>query len=259
MNARKQIDADLLSLPEQLDLADAVFYESSGASGDRTLYVEGDGAAYLKIAPAGSLERAARMQAYFHQKGLSSEVLAYFSLDRDYLLTAAIDGEDGTTNRYLAQPERLSRVFGEALRALHETKASDCPAKKRMEAYLADAGKARFDQNHLDRVRDFIGAADADKAGEEIVKKRDLLANDTLIHGDYCLPNIMIRRWKFTGFIDVADGGLGDAHYDLAWGLWTLAYNLKTPDYGKTFLKAYGEEKIDMPRLRICGLLAAME
>lgn len=80
-----------------------------------------------------------------------------------------------------------------------------------------------------------------------------------LIHGDYCLPNIILNNWAFEGFIDVADGGLGDRHYDLAWGLWTLNRNLKSSKYGQRFLDAYGKDCIDKDRLRICGLLAAME
>lgn len=259
MNNRKEIDAALLALPEELLLAGVRFYESSGASGARTLYIDAFGGAYLKIAPPGSLKKAACMQAYFHQKGLSSEVLAYHSLDRDYLLTAPLRGEDGTTNRYLAQPERLARLFGESLRALHSVDAADCPVQNRLEGFLADLKNARFDQKHLDILREAIGAACESKAADEIEKKRHLIKNDALIHGDYCLPNIMISNWSLSGFIDVADGGLGDSHYDLVWGLWTLAYNLKTAGYGKIFLQAYGEELIDRDRLRVCGLLSAME
>jgi kanamycin kinase len=52
---------------------------------------------------------------------------------------------------------------------------------------------------------------------------------------------------------------MGDRHYDLAWGLWTVKRNLKSSKYGHRFLDAYGRDCIDKDRLRICGLLAAME
>ena len=37
------------------------------------------------------------------------------------------------------------------------------------------------------------------------------------------------------------------------------SYNLRTPVYGAVFLDAYGRNRIDGGRLRVCGLLAAME
>ena len=68
----------------------------------------------------------------------------------------------------------------------------------------------------------------------------------------------MLNNWKFEGFIDLEESGLGDRHYDLAWGLWSLAHNLKSTKYGQRFLDAYGMGKVDKDRLRLCGLLAAL-
>lgn len=170
-----------------------------------------------------------------------------------------VRGENGTSNRYISEPERLSEVFGQSLRLLHEVDASDCPIRDRMSPLLNMVGNTPFRQSHLNDISEFIGKASADDAANEIKKSSGLLKNDVLIHGDYCLPNIILNNWALAGFIDVADGGLGDRHYDLAWGLWSLNYNLKTPKYGHRFLDAYGRGSIDKDRLRICGLLAALE
>jgi aminoglycoside phosphotransferase len=60
-----------------------------------------------------------------------------------------------------------------------------------------------------------------------------------LIHGDYCLPNVLVRDGELSGLVDVGGSGLGNPEDDLAAGVWTLQYN-----YGKglarTFLDAYG-------------------
>ena len=82
------------------------------------------------------------------------------------------------------------------------------------------------------------------------------LKNDTLLHGDYCLPNILLDNWRFSGFIDLDSGGIGDRHVDLFWGIWTLFFNLKTNAYRDRFLDAYGRDRVDEEILR---LIAAIE
>jgi kanamycin kinase len=60
-----------------------------------------------------------------------------------------------------------------------------------------------------------------------------------LVHGDYCLPNVLVDQGRFTAVVDVGLTGLGSPETDLAAGVWTLQYN-----YGKglarDFLDAYG-------------------
>lgn len=261
MEKIEQIDIDTLALPDELDkwIGNAPIFESSGESGARTVYIDRDGGAYLKISACGTLLRSSQLQTYFSKYKLSSPVIRYLSTDRDYLMTAPIKGDDGLSKRYLAEPERLSEVFGQSLRLLHEVDAADCPINDRMSELTHMAGTSSFLQTHLDHIADYIGIANADTSLEEIAASSGLLKNDALIHGDYCLPNIILNNWGFEGFIDVADGGLGDRHYDLAWGLWTLNRNLNSSKYGQRFLDAYGRDCIDKDRLRICGLLAAME
>ena len=83
-----------------------------------------------------------------------------------------------------------------------------------------------------------------------------MLKCDTLLHGDYCLPNIMLTDWQFSGFIDVGNGGVGDRHVDLFWGTWTLNFNLKTDRYRDRFLDAYGRDVIEPGMM---DLIAACE
>jgi len=77
-----------------------------------------------------------------------------------------------------------------------------------------------------------------------------------VLQGDYCLPNILLRDFRLEGFVDLGTGGVGDRHYDLFWGIWTLAYNLKTDRYKDVFLDAYGRQELDPERLELSRLLA---
>jgi kanamycin kinase len=61
---------------------------------------------------------------------------------------------------------------------------------------------------------------------------------------------------KLTGFVDLGSGGVGDRHYDVFWGIWTLEYNLKTDIYKDAFLDAYGRQDFAPDRLELCRLLA---
>jgi aminoglycoside phosphotransferase len=67
------------------------------------------------------------------------------------------------------------------------------------------------------------------------VRKR----GNVLVHGDFCLPNVLVIDCKLTGLIDVGQTGLGDPRQDLAAGVWSLQYNFG-PGHGREFLDAYG-------------------
>lgn len=76
------------------------------------------------------------------------------------------------------------------------------------------------------------------------------ISDGVLIHGDYCLPNVMLDDWRLSGFVDVGDARVGDRHVDLYWGMWSLAYNLHTDRYGDRFLDAYGRGDVDPEMLQ---------
>jgi aminoglycoside phosphotransferase len=67
----------------------------------------------------------------------------------------------------------------------------------------------------------------------------DSAPGNVLIHGDYCLPNVLVEQGRLVGLVDVGRAGLGDPRDDLAAGLWTLHYNFG-PGYAPAFLDAYG-------------------
>lgn len=60
-----------------------------------------------------------------------------------------------------------------------------------------------------------------------------------LIHGDYCLPNVLVHQGELSGLVDVGRSGLGNPEDDLAAGVWTLQYNFGQ-GFARPFLNAYG-------------------
>lgn len=248
------VELDRFPVPFHAMLQDAQLYDSSCSSQARVYYIEKGEGLFLKSAPKGTLAPEAALTQQFHRLGLAAEVLDYRQEDRDWLLTRRIPGEDCTHAQYLSDPKRLSALLGEQLRRLHELDVAGLPIRNRTESYIATATHNYHAEVYdASLFPDNWGYRSAEEAWAVVETIAPYLKADTLIHGDYCLPNIMLDDWKFSGFIDLDTAGLGDRHIDLFWGAWSLGFNLKTDAYRDRFLDAYGRDRIDMDILNSIG------
>jgi kanamycin kinase len=250
----KPMNIDLSVYPVELKpiITDSKLFDSSCSPEAKVIYIDKDGGYFLKSALKGALKQEAIMTNYFYSKGLSEEVLLYISNENDWLLTKKVPGEDGVAQKYLEQPERLVDIFAERLYMLHHTDFAGCPVQNHTERYIASA-KSNYYNDHYDKslFPDNWGYKSAEEAFGVLEHEGYLLKTDTLLHGDFCLPNIILNEWKFSGFIDVDCGGVGDRHVDLFWALWTLFFNLKTNKYRERFIDVYGRENVNEEYLRI--------
>ena len=206
--------------PQELHylFAGATMYDSSSHPTMTTLY--STHGYYIKYAGKGSLKKDAELGKLFEEIGMGVEVVHYISEDKDYLVTREAKGEDAIAPQYLANPEKLCEALAEAMKYLHSRPIENVPVSLCMDIY-----------------------ATGENAGK--------LKQDTFIHGDFCLPNIILDNWKFSTFIDTGLAGVGDKHIDLYWVLWSLNYNLKTDKYTDYFLTQYGKENVDMELLKL--------
>lgn len=227
-------------------------FDSSCSKEARVWYL--DEGFFLKSAPAGILQTEAEMTRYFHGKGLGPEVLFYGQETADWLLTRAVPGEDCT--HYIHDPKRLCDTLAELLRSLHETDSTGCPVTDRCGTCFH-----RAEENRRKGVCDLTlfpemwHFSSEEEAWSEIETNGRFLRSTVLVHGDYCLPNVMLDDWKFSGFIDLDSSGLGDRHTDLFWGIWTLNFNLKTNAFRDRFLDAYGRDVLIPEKLRTVAAL----
>ena len=241
-------------IPEDIRhfVSGANIYDSSCSPEARVNFIDKGNGYYLKCSGSGKLKKEAGMTEFFCSKGLGAEVLNYISNDCDWLLTTAVIGNDCVYEEYLANPKRLCDTIAYELRKLHETDYSGCPVMDRTAEYLAEAENnyrtGNYDKSHFP---DSFGYSSAKEAYDILTAGKAALQSKVLLHGDYCLPNIILNNWKLSGFIDVGCGGVGDRHIDLFWGAWTLWFNLKTNEYHDRFLDAYGRDKADESMLKI--------
>lgn len=231
-------------------------FDSDCSPEARVIFIDKDGGYFLKSMQKGKLARQAEMMRYFHRKGLSTSVITYISDAEDWLLTEKIHGDDCTMAKYLEQPERLCDILAERLALLHSMDFTDCPIQNHTERLLAKAEhNKRMGTYNKDEFPDSFGYTSAEEAWAVVESKSHLLQNDTLLHGDYCLPNIILNDWAFAGFIDLDNAGVGDKHVDVFWATWSLFFNLHTHDYRERFIDAYGRKKIDEETLRIVAAI----
>lgn len=239
------------------NLAGCAVYDSSSSPQARVMLLDADGGYFLKRSASGTLRREAAMDRYFHDAGLAPEVVAYRSDDYDWLLTRRAPGEDCCSRRYLEDPERLCDLLAELLFRLHAHGHDGCPVADHTSPYLARAAEnRRAGACNASFYTRWYGDASAETLWSIVDGYGGSLRTDTLLHGDYCLPNVILDDWRFSGFIDLDCAGVGDRHVDVFWALWTLEYNLHTDRFRRRFIDAYGRNLIDDDMLRI---VAAVE
>lgn len=229
-------------------LQNANVFDSSGRSNAQVLFC--DKGYYIKIDAKGELAREAALGKQFYAWGLGVEVVSYLSLDRDYLVTRSAVGEDLT--HCLEKPEQLCELLAGALQRLHSLPLDNVPVSSRQQRYLesaaGDLNGGYYDPSVL---MEGFRIESKREAWEIMQANQGRLRQDTLIHGDACLPNVICRNGTFSAFIDLSMAGAGDRHIDLYWALWSLQYNLGTERFAERFLDAYGREHVDMDMLRV--------
>lgn len=161
-----------------------------------------DRSAYLKVAPSLTGERE-RLQ-WLAGRVRVPAVLAWRAAaekDADWLLTAALPGQDLADRCQMTPPRDIVRSLAEALLRFHALPMEDCPFPC---TFPCRAGAA-----------------------------------PVILHGDACLPNVVIDATGESGYIDLGDAAIGPREIDLAAAVWSLHHNLG-PGYGGDFLRAYG-------------------
>lgn len=211
---------------------------------------------FLKVDAPNSLAREAQWADWFFQQGLGVEVVLYITEDRDYLLTRAGHGQAAHT--YLDRPEELCYALAKTLRALHDRPNPTMRDDSRLADYLNTAkANAEAGKFWAGALLPRFGIASRKEADAFMAEQQDLLQADALIHGDYCLPNVLFDdQLNLTALIDLGLAGLSDRHIDLYWAIWSLNYNLGTDQYSDAFLDDYGRDLVDNNKLK---LIAAIE
>jgi len=173
--------------------------------------------------------------------------------EREYLLETVIPGENAATADLPAGT--LADLCGDALRRWHSVPIRSCPFAWSTDEAIAEA-RQRLNSGALE-TDDFdvenLGR-DPHELFAEMLTLTPKTEAPTLIHGDFCLPNIMIHGGQISGFVDVGCAGVGDPYRDLALVCRSFEHNAKG-EAVPVFLKCFGLPNPDQQRLRFFRLL----
>ncbi|WP_338027755.1 APH(3') family aminoglycoside O-phosphotransferase [Cohnella thermotolerans] len=171
------------------------------------------------------------------------------------LLMSEIEGEHGASDALMRDPERLVRLYAEGLKAVHSVSAADCPFDRRLRVKM-DEARIRAESGLVDS-EDFEEAYRGRSPFEllRLLEEQAPVDEDLVFtHGDYCMPNFLVRDGRRSGFIDWAGAGIADRYQDLALAVRSLRHN-GLGDYAPLFAATYGLPEFDPGKVEFYILL----
>lgn len=148
---------------------------------------------------------------------------------KSYLLMSRIPGRMSCNEVYLSHPQLLVRILAEGIHLLWNTDPTGCPRIRTL-PHLLEEARYRVEQGLVDMEN-----VEPETFGEkgfrdphhllQWLEAHPVPSVPVLTHGDYCLPNVFAREDRFSGFVDVGDGGIGEKWRDIALCYRSLRHN----------------------------------
>jgi aminoglycoside phosphotransferase len=239
-------------------IGDAGWQENRiGCSGIHVFRIEGRG--YLKIASNAHDLRPERDRLAWLAGRLPVPRLLYFGEDdsRQFMLASELPGLPSFDEALRDRTDQVITLLADGLKMIHRIDTTGCPFDQRIgtliEAACRNLVDNRVDESDFDALRQGRTAQDL---YAELLATRPTASAPVFVHGDYCLPNILIDpdRMVITGFIDWGRAGVSDRYYDLALAARSITYNLDA-EWVAPFFAAYGLTGIDHARIAFFQLL----
>lgn len=203
-----------------------VVQERKGRIGDDiiTLADQNKELFYLKIAGTSesreALKREREILKWIRQKSIRIPKVLFYrdNQQNGYLLQSCVLGEPA--HRVLdVNRKELVRACVNILRKLHRLDCADLSGDYQR-VVNHELTKIRIDlENGIINTDQFAaanGGLTAQDAYQYLLKHQNILQENTFTHGDFCLPNIIIRNRNEYGVIDWSKAGVGDPYRDIA-------------------------------------------
>lgn len=183
---------------------------------------------------------------------LVPDILAYCVEENiAYTLMSRIKGKMLCDEEYLNNPEKLIDIVADAIKILWQVDVSKCNCNvSRLDERLK---KARWNVENelidLDNVEpETFGAGGFENPEKllEWLEKNRPKEDIVLTHGDFCLPNIIVKNDVVNGFIDLGKMGPADRWTDLSVAIRSLKHNFEGKYHnGKMFYDFKPEMLLD--------------
>lgn len=151
--------------------------------------------------------------------------------ETNYLLMSKIKGKMSCSTDLLGNPKYLVKLLTDGLRMLWSVDISKCPYNNSIDNKLRIAEmRVRSNLCNMEDAEPTTYGVNGFKNPEKLLQwLKENRPDEELVfsHGDYCLPNIMIKDDKINGFIDLGRSGIADKYQDIA-----LCYRSLEHNYG---------------------------
>ncbi len=135
----------------------------------------------------------------------------------DYLLLSEISGTPANDDFSKKDIPLIIEQLVSGLKTIHALSIEDCPFDEQLD-YKIELVKERMlkglvEETDFDEERQGKAAEDL---FQELIKTKP--ANEDLVftHGDYCVPNVILKDGELSGFVDWGNAGVADRYQDLA-------------------------------------------
>lgn len=155
------------------------------------------------------------------------EVRLFDSDDKcHYLLISEIEGAAASDDLCRNEPEKVVEQLASGLETIHNLPIADCPFDLTLDKKIEQA--RRNIEHRLVDESDFDAARQGRTAGDlfrELIATKPAREDLVFTHGDFCLPNIILKDWRVNGFIDWGRAGIADRYQDIALLARSVAHN----------------------------------
>lgn len=169
-----------------------------------------------------------------------------------YLLITALEGTPGHVAAATAASEVVA-AFATAMRDVHSLPVRDAPFRDVVQMELRESAR-RLTAGLIDEAAFEATVAASPAAVLLELGEAPPDADEVFTHGDFCLPNLLVRGRTPTGIVDWALAGVADRHRDFMSAEGTLHRNIGAAAV-QSFYDAYGALEVDRDRVRWFWLL----
>jgi aminoglycoside phosphotransferase len=150
--------------------------------------------------------------------------------------------------------ETIVEKTAQALREIHSIPIADCPFDDVLEKEFWKIER-RLRNGRINKEAFVLATG---KSPTEVFgylqKHRQIIRANVFTHGDYALPNVLLKNDRFAGVIDWGNAGIADRHRDFMSVELTLRRNCGEK-WIAPFYKAYGQDSVDKERVQYYWLL----
>ena len=158
----------------------------------------------------------------------------------DYLLLSEISGNPASDDSLKSDIPRIIEQLAEGLKLIHGLPIENCPFDERL-AYKIEIAQERFVKGLVDASEfdDERQGKTIENLARNLFETKPLDEDLVFTHGDYCVPNVILKDGKLNGFVDWGNAGVADRYQDIAILTRSICYNFGD-EWQEYLLEIYG-------------------